>query len=186
MVLQRAKKSLYNRSQFRTLFLPHRFIKIRPSHQRPVRIEFLTICRIPKFPNLSKIKKVAETCEFDGKEPLFVERTIVISIRVLGWMSLLCHYRPMIVLTLSVHERVDSRFLGLSGSSQNSYWDGYGSFDEQRLSSVKFAPFRNFVGFAQIWIILESGYIWQIARYVISMWNGAVSFLTFRQKSACS
>ena len=30
------------------------------------------------------IEKVVETCEFDGKEPLFVERTIVISIRVLG------------------------------------------------------------------------------------------------------
>jgi len=49
-VLQRAKKALCNRSQFRTLFLPHRFIKIRPSHQRPVSIEFLTICRIPEFP----------------------------------------------------------------------------------------------------------------------------------------
>jgi len=36
-------------------------------------------------PNLSKIEKVVETCEFDGKEPLFVERTIAISIRVLGW-----------------------------------------------------------------------------------------------------
>ena len=36
-------------------------------------------------PNLSKIEKVAETCEFDGKEPLFVERTIVISIIVLWW-----------------------------------------------------------------------------------------------------
>jgi len=35
-------------------------------------------------PNLSKIEKVAETCEFDGKEPVFVERTIAISIRVLG------------------------------------------------------------------------------------------------------
>ena len=37
---------------------------------------------IPRFqnsPNLSKIEKVAETCEFDGKEPLFVERTIAIS-----------------------------------------------------------------------------------------------------------
>ena len=44
-VLQRAKKSLCNRSQFRTLLLPHRFIKVRPSHQRPVSIEFLTICR---------------------------------------------------------------------------------------------------------------------------------------------
>jgi len=83
-VLQRAKKSLCNRSQFRTLFLPHRFIKIRPSHQRPVSIEFLTICRIPEFPKSEQIEKVAETCEFDGKEPLFVERTIAISIRVLG------------------------------------------------------------------------------------------------------
>ena len=27
-------------------------------------------------------EKIAETCEFDGKEPLFVERTIAISIRV--------------------------------------------------------------------------------------------------------
>jgi len=35
-------------------------------------------------PILSKIEKVAETCEFDGKELLFVERTIAISIRVLG------------------------------------------------------------------------------------------------------
>jgi len=29
-------------------------------------------------------RSVAETCEFDGKEPLFVETTIAISIRVLG------------------------------------------------------------------------------------------------------
>jgi len=49
-VLQRAKKPLCNRSQFRTLFLPHRFIKIRPFHQRPVSIEFLGICRMPEFP----------------------------------------------------------------------------------------------------------------------------------------
>ena len=42
------KKSLCNRSQFRTLFLPHRFIKIRPSPQRPVSIEFLTIPGFPK------------------------------------------------------------------------------------------------------------------------------------------
>jgi len=35
-------------------------------------------------PNLSKIEKVAETCEFDGKEPLLVERTIAISTRVFG------------------------------------------------------------------------------------------------------
>jgi len=39
---------------------------------------------MPGFPNLSKIEKVTETCEFDGKEPLFVERTIAISKRVLG------------------------------------------------------------------------------------------------------
>jgi len=83
-VLHRTKKSLCNRSQFRTLFLPHRFIKIRPSHQRPVSIEFLTIFGFQDSPNLSKIEKVAETCEFDGKEPLFVERIITISIRVLG------------------------------------------------------------------------------------------------------
>ena len=49
-VRQRANKSLCNRLQFRTLFLPHRFIKIRPSHQRPVGVKFLTICRIPEFP----------------------------------------------------------------------------------------------------------------------------------------
>ena len=78
------KKSLCNGLQFRTLFLPHRFIKIRPSHQRPVSIEFLTIVGFQNSPNLSKIEKVAETCEFDGKEPLFVERTIAISLRVLG------------------------------------------------------------------------------------------------------
>jgi len=52
-VLQRAKKSLCNGSQFWTLFLPHRFIKIRPSHQRPVSIEFLTICWIPGLRNYS-------------------------------------------------------------------------------------------------------------------------------------
>jgi len=84
-VLKQSKKSFCNRSQFRTLFLPHRFIKIRPSHQRPVSIEFVTICRFQDSPNLSKIEKVAETCEFHGKEPLFVERTIAISITVLGW-----------------------------------------------------------------------------------------------------
>ena len=56
-VLHRAKKSLCNRSQFRTLFLPHRFIKIRPSHQRPVSIEFLTICRIQGFPKSEQNRK---------------------------------------------------------------------------------------------------------------------------------
>ena len=58
-VLQRAKKSLCNRSQFRTLSLPHRFIKIRPSHQRPVSIEFPTICRIPEF---SKSEQNRKSC----------------------------------------------------------------------------------------------------------------------------
>ena len=53
-VLQRAKKSLYNRLQFRTLLLPHRFIKIRPSHQPPVSIEF---CRIPEFPKSEQKRK---------------------------------------------------------------------------------------------------------------------------------
>ena len=56
-VLQCAKKSHCKRSQFRTLLLPHRFIKFRPSHQRPVRIEFLTICRIPEFPKSEQNRK---------------------------------------------------------------------------------------------------------------------------------
>ena len=56
-VLQRAKTSLCNRSQFRMLLLPHRFIKIRPSHQRPVSIESLTICRIPEFPKFEQNRK---------------------------------------------------------------------------------------------------------------------------------
>ena len=56
-VLHRAKKALCNRSQFQTLFLPHRFIKIRPAHQRPVSIEILTICRIPGFPKSEQNRK---------------------------------------------------------------------------------------------------------------------------------
>ena len=47
-------------------------------------------------------------------------------------------------------------------SSQNSIWDCFGSFDEQRLFSVKFARFRNFFDFAQIWGILESDKLWEI------------------------
>ena len=47
-------------------------------------------------------------------------------------------------------------------SSQNSSWDCYGSFDEQRLFSVKFARFRNFFDFAVIWGILESDKLWEI------------------------
>jgi len=43
-------------------------------------------------------------------------------------------------------------------SSQNSYWDCHGSFDEQRPFSVEF----NFLDFAQIWGILESDKFWEI------------------------
>jgi len=43
----------------------------------------------------------------------------------------------------------------LQASSQNSYLDCYGSFDKQRLFAVKFARFRNFFDFAQLWGILE-------------------------------
>ena len=53
-VLHRAKEALCNRSQFWTLFLPHRFIKIRPSRQRPVSIEF---CWIPEFPGMNPKRK---------------------------------------------------------------------------------------------------------------------------------
>ena len=60
-----------NRSQFRTFFLPHRFIKIRPSHQRPVSIEFLTICRIPEFP---KSEQNRESC---GNVRILRERAAV-------------------------------------------------------------------------------------------------------------
>jgi len=50
----------------------------------PSALNFSQFVGFQNSPNLSKIGKVAETCEFDGKEPLFVERTIAISIRVLG------------------------------------------------------------------------------------------------------
>ena len=49
----------------------------------PSALNFSQIVGFQDSPNLSKIEKVAETCEFNGKEPLFVERTIAISIRVL-------------------------------------------------------------------------------------------------------
>ena len=52
----------------------------------PSALDFSQFVRFQNSPNLSKIEKVAETCEFDGKEPLFVERTIAISKRVLGWV----------------------------------------------------------------------------------------------------
>ena len=47
-------------------------------------------------------------------------------------------------------------------SCYRRYWDCYGPFDEQRLFSVKFARFRNFFDFAQIWGILESDKLWEI------------------------
>jgi len=47
-------------------------------------LNFSQFVGLQNSPNLSKIEKVVETCEFDGKEPLVVERTIAISIRVLG------------------------------------------------------------------------------------------------------
>jgi len=48
------------------------------------------------------------------------------------------------------------------GKTQNSFWDCYGTFDDQGLFSVKFARFRNFFDFAQIWGILESEKLWEI------------------------
>jgi len=50
----------------------------------PSALNFSQFVGFQDSPNLSKIEKVAETCQFDGKEPLIVERTIAISIRVLG------------------------------------------------------------------------------------------------------
>ena len=50
----------------------------------PSALNFSQFVGFQNSPNLSKIEKVAEACEFDGKEPLFVERTIAISTRVLG------------------------------------------------------------------------------------------------------
>jgi len=50
----------------------------------PSALNFSQFVGFQNPPNLNKIEKVAETCEFDGKEPLFVERTIAISIIVLG------------------------------------------------------------------------------------------------------
>ena len=41
-------------------------------------------------PNLSKIEKVAENRDFDGKETLMVKRAMAISKRVLGWKWIGC------------------------------------------------------------------------------------------------
>ena len=78
-----SKKSLCNRSHLRTLFLPYRFIKICPISD-PSALNFSQFVGFQDSPNLNKIEKVAEACEFDGKEPLFVERSIAFSKRVLG------------------------------------------------------------------------------------------------------
>jgi len=50
----------------------------------PSALNFSEFVGFQNSPNLSKIEKVAETCEFDGKEPLFFERTVAVSIRDLG------------------------------------------------------------------------------------------------------
>jgi len=52
----------------------------------PSALNFSQFVGFQNSPYLNKIEKVAETCEFDGKEPLFVERTISISIRVLRFV----------------------------------------------------------------------------------------------------
>ena len=72
-------------------------------------------------------------------------------------------------IIVKILEKMDWKFengakkiLKFSHSSQNSIWDCYGSFDEQWLFSVKFARFRNFFDFAQIWAFLESDKLWEI------------------------
>jgi len=45
----------------------------------PSALNFSQFVGFQNSPKMSKIEKVAEMCEFDGKEPLFVERTITIS-----------------------------------------------------------------------------------------------------------
>jgi len=76
------------------------------------------------------------------------------------WWQLLPGFMPRIFPCFSIF--LEIFHLQHSSSSQNSYWDCYGSFDEQWLFSVKFARFRNFFDFAQIWGILESDKLWEI------------------------
>ena len=75
------EKSLCDGSQFSTLFLPRRFIKLR---QHSISHNFLDMPRFKNSPELIEIEKVAETCELVCKEPLFVERVMGISKSVLG------------------------------------------------------------------------------------------------------
>ena len=59
--------------------------------------------------------------------------------------------------------------LGLSPfSSQNSYWDYYGSFEEQRLFFVKFARFRNFFDSDQFGKILAHICVHKVVLWQIS------------------
>jgi len=46
--------------------------------------QFVGYAQIPEFPGWIQNEKVTATCEFDGKEPLFHERAMGISKRVLG------------------------------------------------------------------------------------------------------
>ena len=92
IVLQRAKKSLCNMSQFQTLFLPHRFIKIRQhwiSHNS----------RIPqiwaKSKKLQKRANLTEKRRCSSKKPSAQELTN---------------------RTLISHERTSVHFLALPGS----------------------------------------------------------------------
>ena len=54
-------------------------------YQRLVSIEFLTICGIPKFPKPEQYRKSCGNVRIWRKRATVVERTIAITIRVLGW-----------------------------------------------------------------------------------------------------
>jgi len=83
-VLQRAKKSLcIGRNSGRCYYHTDLSRFVLPISD-PSALNFSQFVGFQNSPNLSKIEKVAETCEFDGKEPLFFERTIAITVRVLG------------------------------------------------------------------------------------------------------
>jgi len=49
-------------------------MKIRPSHQRPVTLNFSQFVGFQDPPDLSKIVKIAENRDFDGKDTLIVKR----------------------------------------------------------------------------------------------------------------
>ena len=60
-------------------FLSHKSV-VRPASA----LNFSQFVGFQDSPNLSKIEKVAENRDFDGKETLIVKRAIAISKRVLG------------------------------------------------------------------------------------------------------